>query len=221
MTLRYAAMDAKGNLHDEALLDSRVCECCSTDGAVTGDGSLVAIYRNRSEEEIRDISFIRRTGGSWSEPALIHADNWKINGCPVNGAALDIRGNQAAVAWFTVEGEEQDIGHVRVAFSADGARSFGDPIKADDGNPVGRVDIVLLADGAAMVTWLEDRAEGIAEIRMRRVEPNGVRGPVILVTETRSARGSGFPQMARLGDEIFFSWTDTGESSRVRCAVYR
>lgn len=221
MTLRFAAMDAQGNLHDEAMLDPRVCECCSTDGAVSADGSLIAIYRDRSEEEVRDISFVRRTGTSWNEPDQIHADNWKINGCPVNGAALDIREDVAVVAWFTVEGEEQDIGHVRVAFSGDGARSFGDPTKVDDGNPVGRVDTVLLEDGSALVTWIENRSEGIAEIRMRRIEQNGVRGPTIIITETRSARASGFPQMTRLGDDVFFAWTDAGEPTQVRCAVYR
>jgi len=221
MTLRYAAMDVDGNLHDEALLDTRVCECCTTDGAVAGDGAVVAVYRDRSDEEIRDISFVRRDGTSWSEPGQIHADNWKINGCPVNGAALDIRADLAAVAWFTVEGEEQDVGHVRVAFSDDGARSFGDPIKTDDGNPIGRVGIVLLEDGAAMVTWLEDRTEGLAEIRMRRVEQSGVRGPTVIVSETRSVRGSGFPQIAQLGDELFFAWTDAGDSSSIHCAVYR
>ena len=38
MTLRYAAIDRKGNLSDEAELDNRVCECCQTSAAVTSDG---------------------------------------------------------------------------------------------------------------------------------------------------------------------------------------
>jgi hypothetical protein len=54
MTLRYAAIDAKGELSDERQLDERVCECCQTAATLTGEG-VIAVYRDRSYAEVRDI----------------------------------------------------------------------------------------------------------------------------------------------------------------------
>ena len=82
MTLRYAAIDAQGNLSDEAELDERVCECCQTSAAVTSDGA-VAVYRDRSHDEVRDIYSVRQDKSKWQLPKVVHADNWTINGCPV------------------------------------------------------------------------------------------------------------------------------------------
>ena len=86
-----------------------------TAAAVTAEGPIVA-YRDRSEGEIRDIYISRLAGGTWSEPAPVHRDNWKIAACPVNGPALSANGRQVAIAWFTAQGEE---GHVFAAFSSD------------------------------------------------------------------------------------------------------
>lgn len=52
MTLRHAAIDAHGNLFDEAELDNSVCECCQTSAAVTSQGP-IAVYRDRSPTEMR------------------------------------------------------------------------------------------------------------------------------------------------------------------------
>jgi hypothetical protein len=214
MTLRYAALDRDGTLHDEALMDPRVCDCCPTDAVRLEDGTLVAVYRDRSPDEIRDIAIMRRAGG-WSEPRPVHEDNWKIEGCPVNGPAIDARGRRVVVAWFTVDAE--DRGHVRVAFSEDGGVRFGPPVAVDDGNPMGRVDCILQEDGSALVSWLEDTgSDGGAEIRMRPVTPDGA-GPSTVVASTGASRGSGIPRLARLGADVFLAWTDV-DADRVKTA---
>lgn len=87
MTLRFATLDRNGAIFDEAVLDTRVCECCQTSAARTKNGAVVA-YRNRSEEEIRDISIVRWVEGRWTEPKTLHQDNWKFPGCPVNGPSV-------------------------------------------------------------------------------------------------------------------------------------
>ena len=46
----------------EAAIDTRVCECCPTDVAVTSEGA-VAVYRNRSASDVRDIYVTRRVAG--------------------------------------------------------------------------------------------------------------------------------------------------------------
>lgn len=214
MTLRYAAIDAQGNLSDEAELDNRVCECCQTSAAVTSDGP-IAVYRGRSPSEVRDIYIVRQVNGAWSSPQAIYADNWQINGCPVNGPSVAAYGRRVAVAWFTSVG---DTPHVKIAFSNDAGASFGKPIQVDDGETLGRVDTLLLPDGSALVCWLSGHVDGGA-IKVRRVQPDGQVGPPSVIAKTDISRSSGFPRIARFGDEVQFAWTEFGKPSRVRTAT--
>jgi len=207
MTLRYATVDAKGVVRAEAELDARTCECCATGMAVPRSGPLVA-YRDRSADEVRDIAVVKKTARGWTAPALLHADGWKINGCPVNGPQADAIGDRVAVAWFTGE-----AGRVYVAFSDDGGASFGPPLAIDDGRPVGRVDVVMLDAESALVTWSEQTAAG-AEIRARRVGRNGQAAPSIKIADSGTARAAGFPRIARIGRDVYFAWTEQNAAAK-------
>lgn len=214
MTLRYANIDANGTLSDETELDERVCECCQTSAAITNDGP-IAVYRDRSPSEVRDIYIVRQVNGSWTKPKPVFADNWQINGCPVNGPAVAADGTRVAVAWFSGVGDKP---HVKIAFSQDAGATFSQPIQVDDGENVGRVDTLLLPDGSALVCWLAGNVEGGA-IKVRRVRSDGKVGPPTVITQTNISRSSGFPRMARLRDQVHFAWTEFGKPSRVRTAV--
>lgn len=214
MTLRYATIDSNGRISDEAELDERVCECCQTSAALTSDG-VVAVYRDRSENEVRDIYLVRRASGSWATPQEVYSDNWEINGCPVNGPAIAASGRNVAVAWFTGSGGKPSV---KVAFSADAGATFGTPIQVDDGETQGRVDVLLLPDNSALVCWLSGNAEG-GTIKVRRVQATGTLGPPAVIAHTDISRSSGFPRMALLANEVHFAWTEFGTPSRVRTAV--
>ena len=214
MTLRYAAIDATGNLSDESELDERVCECCQTSATVTRDGPIV-VYRDRSQTEVRDIYVVRHVNGAWTKPQPVSADNWQINGCPVNGPSVVADGANVVVAWFT---SAADTPRVKIAFSRDAGATFSQPIQVDDGESVGRVDTVLLPDGSALVCWLSGNTDGGA-IKVRRVRADGTVGPPAVIARTDISRSSGFPRMARLGDEVHFAWTEFGKPSHVRTAV--
>ena len=213
MTLRFAVLGQDGRLSDEALLDSRTCDCCQT-AAVRTSGGLVVAYRDRSEGEIRDIAITRLEGGTWTSPEILHEDGWQISGCPVNGPALDAQEARVAAAWFTAA---DGVPRVQIAFSDDEGVRFGEPVVVDEGAPLGRVDVVLLADGTALVSWLEQTGEQAA-IRLRTVQPDGTLGPVMTVAETSAARASGFPRMVRNGKQVFVAWTEAAEPSRLRTA---
>jgi hypothetical protein len=210
MTLRYVTVRRDGTLEEEAVLDAKVCECCQTSAAVTAAGPIV-VYRDRSDQEVRDISVIRWQAGKWGQPRPLARDGWQINGCPVNGPAVAASGRSVAVAWFTGANHTP---RVRLAFSQDAGETFGEPVTVADGNPAGRVDVALLPDGSAVVSWLEKLAGG-GEVRVRRVRPDGQRGQAITVTPLGAARSSGFPQVARSGDSLIFAWT----ASRVLTAA--
>jgi hypothetical protein len=202
MTLRYAALGAGGKLTSEALIDARVCECCQTSAALTSDGPVV-VYRDRSDKEMRDISIVRLVDGKWSEPRAVHADGWQLDGCPVNGPAVAAEGRRVAVAWYTLAGGAP---HVRLAFSDDAGKTFQAPVEVGDGDPVGRVGVIMLEDRSALVCWIE-KTKGGAEVRARRVRPGARPEPSVTVAPSGEARSSGFPRMARSGRKITFAWT--------------
>ncbi|HEX8089739.1 MAG TPA: sialidase family protein, partial [Blastocatellia bacterium] len=216
MTLRYATIDANGRLSEEVELDGRVCDCCQTSAAATSEGAVV-VYRDRSGQEVRDISIVRLSKGKWSAPVTLHADGWRIEGCPVNGPSVAADGDRVAVAWFTMI---KDTPRVNVAFSSDAGASFARPIQVDEGAPFGHVGVVMLGDGSAVVSWLEKTAKG-GEVKARRVRPDGPRAAAITIAPSSAARATGFPRMARNGDEIVLAWTDSAGPARVRTAVMK
>jgi len=214
MTLRAAEIDRSGQIYSEALLDDRICDCCQTSAAHTTNGMLV-VYRDRSEEEVRDISAVQWQDGAWTEPQSVHADQWQINGCPVNGPTIATDSTTTAVAWFTAA---EGIPRVLLSFSFDEGRSFGSPISIADTQPLGRVDILLLPDRSALVSWLEKTDED-AVILVRRAYPDGSLGLPSKVAATKASRVSGVPRMARSEDTVFIAWTDPGASSSVQVAI--
>ena len=214
MGLRYRPLDRDGVPGSEALLDERVCDCCQTDVAVSASGPVV-VYRDRSEGEVRDIYVTRLVDGQWTEGTPVYRDGWVIPACPINGPAVAAREDELVVAWFTGVGNQRKT---QVAFSSDGGVHFGEPIRVDDGTSLGRVDVLWLESGSALVMWVERRPR-VAEILVRQVWPDGRTGEELLVTTISAARDSGFPQMIRDGmGRVVFAWTETGNGRRVRVA---
>lgn len=214
MTLVSTTVASDGGLGAEQLLDARTCDCCQTAAALTARGPLV-VYRDRSPDEIRDIAAVRLVDGRWTEPAHVAEDGWEIAACPVNGPAVAARGDTAVVAWFT---GARDTARVQVARSTDGGASWHAPVRVDGGSPVGRVDVLLLGDGSALVFWLERTGGEEAELRLRRVRADGATEAPITVARSDAARSSGFPRLAASGAWVYMAWTQPGAPSGIRVA---
>ncbi|MEO6463054.1 MAG: exo-alpha-sialidase [Candidatus Eisenbacteria bacterium] len=216
MTLRTALVAPDGTMSDEWELDDRVCDCCQTATARTRRGLVVA-YRDRSDEEIRDIAVVRQVEGRWSAPVLVPGDRWKFPGCPVNGPSLAAAGDRVVLAWFTAA---RDSPQVKVAVSNDGGASFEPGVRVDRGAALGRVDVTMIEGGAALVSWLE-RDGGRATLRHRVIPARGTWPPDRVVAAMTSGRAGGFPQVIVDGRRVVFAWTDAGKPSRVRLGSYR
>lgn len=212
MTLRARELSSNGDWGEERLLDDAVCDCCQTAAVTTGRGTTV-VYRNRTGDELRDIWVVNRRDGEWGTLYPLHEDGWRIDGCPVNGPALAVGGLRVAAAWFT--GADGDP-RVYAAFSDDGGDRFGPPVRVDAGDAIGRVGIVMLDDGSALVSWLAG-----AEIRARRVSPDGTAGDYFVVAESSASRASGFPRIVLSGGRVIAAWTEAGETTQVRTAIIR
>ena len=203
-----------GEIAAETRLDERACDCCQTAVAVTSRGPIVA-YRDRSADEIRDIYVVRRVDGRWTAPVPVHADGWRIAACPVNGPAIAAVDNRVALAWFT---SANDSAKVKVAFSSDAGATFGAPVRIDGGNPAGRVDVALLHDGSALVSWIERTGGDTAVVQARRVAADGTPDAPIAIATSSAARASGFPRMVMHGRGAVFAWTEPGKPSVIRLA---
>lgn len=214
MMVVSTTISADGLLGRETPLDERACDCCQTAVAMTSAGPVVA-YRDRTPDEIRDIFVVRRVDGGWTAPAPVHADGWKIAACPVNGPAMVATGNRVAIAWFTAA---SDSGRVNLAFSTDAGASFSAPVRIDEGRPAGRVDVAMLRDGGALVSWIERTGGDTAAVRVRRVNADGQPQSALTIATSSSARASGFPRMILHGDDAIFAWTEPGKPSAIRLA---
>jgi hypothetical protein len=217
MSLRFARYDRAWKRILDEPLDLRVCDCCPTSAAVTADGPIAA-FRDHSDREVRDIHVARRIGGRWAPSRAVHADGWTINACPVNGPMLSAKGQNVAVAWFTVQ---KDLGHAFVAFSPDGGKAFGTPIRLDDDAAMGRVDVDLMDDQSAVASWIETAGQQ-AQFKVRRVWPDGSRSPSVSVSGLAAGRASGYPRLAAHDGELIFAWTDARDgATQVRTAIAR
>jgi hypothetical protein len=176
-----------------ALLDSRVCDCCQTAAVMTTAGPLVA-YRDRSDDETRDIAIVRLTPRGWTKPKTLHADGWKIQGCPVNGPQLDARGRRVVAAWFTAA---QNDPRVLVSFSEDAGATFQTPVRVTAGKTTGRVDVVWTDAEHALVTYL---SEGV--LHARRVSRAGA-----MAEPVRVGPAGGFPRVAVSKENVGVVWT--------------
>lgn len=204
MTLRGALLNKTGIKTKEWELDGRICDCCQTSIAITANGPVV-VYRDRSTEEIRDMSIVRFVNGKWTEPKTIFPDQWKIAGCPVNGPRADAIGNNLAIAWFSMAGSKAQV---KVVFSNDGGATFKEPIQVDEGKPIGRVDIVMLNEKSAMISWMEG-----STIKALKINTDGSKGKPIIIAQSSDSRASGFPQMTKTDNQLIFAWTDNKEKT--------
>ncbi|MEE2877243.1 MAG: sialidase family protein [Candidatus Neomarinimicrobiota bacterium] len=206
MSLFATTLGSDMILGPEASLDSRICECCPTAAASVGSTHVVA-YRDRSDKEVRNIQIVRFDGQRWSSPTSVHDDGWMIPGCPVNGPELAVNGEMLGIAWYTAPNGEA---RVNVAFSYDAGATFTEPVRIDDGIPLGRVDLEWVDKNRLVASWIELVGDS-AEVRIRTVSVDGKLDEPKIITAIDPGRGSGYPQMVKVGKELFFAWTVPGD----------
>ena len=202
MTIRFAEITNTGEVINESELDEAACDCCQTSIAMTNNGPIV-VYRDRSENEVRDIYTIRNINGVWEEPNPLHNDGWIINGCPVNGPKVAVNSTNLAIAWFTVV---NDNPIVNVSFSKTNGDSFGTPFKLNDLDAIGRVDVAFLNNEEVIVSYMEVDEIG-TYLRIKKVSVTGEISKPITISKIDGGRNTGVPQLEIINNEIFIVWT--------------
>ncbi len=202
-SLRLAEFNAAGELSADRLLDADVCSCCQTTAVETSSGLLIA-YRDHLPGEIRDISLVRIQDGRASAPEPLHRDGWRLNGCPTEGPSGASAGSSVGIAWIT---RAQGTSRLQLAWSQDGGAKFRPPVAADDGQPLGRPQLVALDASQFLLVWLERTAAG-ADIRLRRVGTDGRIGPSVVIASVAGSRSTGLPRIAVFRDQVLVAWRE-------------
>ncbi|RNC85345.1 MAG: hypothetical protein ED557_00805 [Balneola sp.] len=209
MTLRGAEISYLGKLLNEHELDNAVCDCCNTSLINIGD-DLLAVYRNRTAEETRDIYVKKFSNGEWGDEKAVNADNWSIASCPVNGAMIDYKDGLTAVAWFTGADNKP---MAKLSFSKDKGDSFLEPIVVDSSSNLGRVDVLIENNESAWVSWITRNEEG-ATLNLDLVSTSGKILQSHQIAEINPSRRSGFPQITKLNKGLLIAWTDIQDENK-------
>ena len=215
MRLRAAVFGRDGQPREVAELDADTCSCCPTD-LVRHRGEVLAVYRDHAEG-IRDIAQVRRDrDGRWQAPQPIHADGWRLPGCPVNGPAAAVNGDRLAVAWSTMA-----HGPMQVKLMLDPAPGTGVavPLLLDAGTAVlGRVDVAPWGEDGFLVGWVGGEG-GDAVLRLAQIDAGGRITARRDVVRLPPGRQIGQPRLATSGAVALLAWTEPrSDGTRVRLA---
>jgi hypothetical protein len=136
----------------------------------------------------------------------------------VNGPAIAAAEDDVAATWFTAADERP---RVRFARSRDGGRSFEPAVDIDMVGAFGQVDVVLLEDATAVVTWWR-RAEGNrTALVFRTVSRDGALGPITPIAENSVSQPVDVPEALATEDGLLVTWTASEDRGRVRAALVR
>ena len=218
MTLRAAVLDGRGQITGDTLLDARTCDCCQTDAVRQGDGALLA-YRDRGDDELRDIHWLAHGPRGWSHDASVHADGWRIAACPVNGPALAAGPAGVLAVWPTMQGESMLVRAARF----DG-RGFGAPVDLASGAGVmGRVDAAAWGRDGFLVAWLgAGTASGGFALQLAEIDRRLRVRKRTEVAVLAPGRGTGVPRLAAMDGVGLLAWVEpVDEQPRLRTILLR
>ncbi|WKD86925.1 hypothetical protein KCTC32516_02305 [Polaribacter huanghezhanensis] len=200
MTVRTAEISKTGTIFNETEVDGRTCDCCQTSITMTQNGPMI-VYRDRSENEIRDIYFSQKKDSVWSTPVAVFNDHWNINGCPVNGPKVVSNTKNTAVAWFTGANEKPEV---KVSFFEN--NTFNKPIILNDIPAIGRVDIAFINTDEVLVSYMESDNNN-TYLRCKKVSKNGKVSKAITISDISSGRSTGVPQLEISNNDAYVVWT--------------
>ena len=208
MTLRGSLIQKNKEVIDHQI-DPSICDCCNTTLTQTSNGLLVA-YRNRTEDEIRDIyaSSYSLDSQKWSKPKVVHNDHWKIAACPVNGPMMDSIEDNIAIAWFTGAFNKPVV---KLSFSSNAGTTFMEPVIIDNEIPLGRVDVILSSPDYAWVSWMS-KTEKWANLKIALVSKSKGIMENYIISDISPSRSVGFPQLTKLSNGMMLAWTEINEN---------
>jgi hypothetical protein len=188
-----------------------ICPCCRPTFTFVDD-TVVLGWRSVEPGDLRDIFIASSSdkGRTWSQPALVARDGWKINGCPHVGPALATLKSRVYAAWFT-EGSGDPA--INLAFSDDGGKTFSGKRKVS-GDTMDPTHPHMVSDGEKLALVFQarsatkDQGWGRVGVYYREVYPDGSMSNLVRAGEGQA--NANYPTVALgLSGRIFIGWTQT------------
>ena len=203
-----ANLDMSGRWSKPVLVDDRVCSCCHT--AVSESGTLA--YRDRSGSEIRDIAIIANAHQSKSS-RIVHADNWKLSGCPTNGPAIAESANLTAIGWLN-GAHEPATSQLGIGIS-DYPQSWR-VIALNPTGSLGYAGLVWLNSELLVVSSISAHG-GIAHINLQLARTGETSIDIVDTLEIPVGTVTGFPTLAVMHNQVYLTFY-TPDPGRIRIA---
>jgi hypothetical protein len=181
-------------------------------------GQTLVVYRDRSDDEVRDVALVRHDGRRWRVPEPLFADRWVVAGCPVNGPAIAADGDRVLAAAYSEAGGRAAV---RLRGSADAGGSWREPVELVADDSLGRLDVAALPGGRFVVAS-QTGSGARARLRVDVVDDRDQAIASQELTQAERAHLPGFPRMAASGDAVLVAWTQVEHGRpRVRVALLR
>ncbi len=190
-----------------------ICPCCRVSIRFVKEKVVIA-WRRVEPGDICDIYVANSSdkGQTWSQPALVARDGWKISGCPHVGPTVGTLGNKLFMAWFTEGSGDPGIYMVT---SDDAGQTFSAKEKVSEGtfDPTHPL-MVPGQDKLALVFQArdvkKDQGWGKVGVYYREIYTDGSKSELVRAGEGKTT--ANFPTVALgLSGRIFVGWTETSE----------
>jgi hypothetical protein len=217
MALYTAIIESDGKVLGEKVIDNKVCDCCQTDAVVTDNGTMV-VFRDRSDEEIRDIGFAHLLSKDAIRKGLVNADNWQISGCPVNGPAIANIQDKTAVLWFSAADDRPIL---KLTITEDFGKTFPKSVRLSTIDPLGRVDLKFIDSSRLLLVYMAAEEKGSYIFGQVFDTEEWVFKEAVKLQKSDQSRRTGFPRIATQKEGFLLVHTDfKNEVSKVRTYFY-
>jgi len=200
------------DLSEARIARDHTCECCRLAIAFAAADRPVVMFRNVFEPNVRDHAVITFTDRNTPGPLYrVSTDDWRTEACPHHGPSLAVsESGTYHVAWFTNGLARKGLFYAR---SADGGRTFSNPM------PVGAAEhgpshpYLLAVKGALWLAWKEfDGEKTSAWIMVSRNDGNSWSAPRRIA---QTAETSDQALLVSNGLDVFVSWLTKREGYRL------
>ncbi len=207
MQLRSSFIDMEGKITQNLLIDDRVCECCNTDMALTAKGPIL-VYRNRSEDEERDIYYCLYQNGQWTTAKPVNTDHWKIMGCPVNGPAVSALKEKVAVVYYT---EVNQLPEIKLCLSYNSGENFTIIKTISTHHTQGRLDVCWIDSTRLAVSYLDkhNKSDDSTFLMIKLFDQYGTVMHDQSITTLSASRKTGFPILESKYGTLYLAFTET------------